>query len=80
MDHSCTWLNLLRYFSVAIGKDRHAMKTRRMQGTLRYQILELMMRFIYTGSVDLIVEIAQDLLRAADQYMEQGLANGFLNI
>ncbi|MCI08178.1 ARM repeat protein interacting WITH ABF2 protein, partial [Trifolium medium] len=31
------------------------------------------MRFIYTGSVDVTLEIAQDLLRAADQYLLEGL-------
>ena len=30
-------------------------------------------RFIYTGSVDVNLEIAQDLLRAADQYLLEGL-------
>ena len=30
-------------------------------------------RYIYTGSVDVNLEIAQDLLRAADQYLLEGL-------
>lgn len=30
-------------------------------------------RFIYTGSVDIKQDIAQDLLRAADQYLLEGL-------
>jgi hypothetical protein len=30
-------------------------------------------RFIYTGSVDVTPDIAQDLLRAADQYLLEGL-------
>jgi hypothetical protein len=30
-------------------------------------------RFIYTGSVDITPDIAQDLLRAADQYLLEGL-------
>jgi hypothetical protein len=30
-------------------------------------------RFIYTGSVEVNVNIAQDLLRAADQYLLDGL-------
>lgn len=30
-------------------------------------------RFIYTGSVDVNLDIAQDLLRAADQYLLDGL-------
>lgn len=30
-------------------------------------------RFIYTGSVDVKLDIAQDLLRAADQYLLEGL-------
>lgn len=30
-------------------------------------------RFIYTGSVDVNADIAQDLLRAADQYLLDGL-------
>lgn len=30
-------------------------------------------RYIYTGSVDVNLDIAQDLLRAADQYLLEGL-------
>lgn len=30
-------------------------------------------RFIYTGSIDISLDIAQDLLRAADQYLLEGL-------
>ena len=30
-------------------------------------------RFIYTGSVKVEIDIAQDLLRAADQYLLDGL-------
>lgn len=30
-------------------------------------------RFIYTGSVEVTNELAQDLLRAADQYLLEGL-------
>lgn len=33
----------------------------------------MMMRFIYTGSVDVTREAAEDLLRAADQYLLDGL-------
>ncbi|CAO2821854.1 unnamed protein product [Amaranthus hypochondriacus] len=40
---------------------------------IRWEIFELMMRFIYTGSVDIKQDIAQDLLRAADQYLLEGL-------
>ncbi|PKA54839.1 arm repeat protein interacting with ABF2 [Apostasia shenzhenica] len=40
---------------------------------IRWEVFESMMRFIYTGSVDISVEIAQDLLRAADQYLLEGL-------
>ncbi|KAJ6794270.1 ARM REPEAT PROTEIN INTERACTING WITH ABF2 [Iris pallida] len=40
---------------------------------IRWEIFELMMRFIYTGSVDVTTTIAQDLLRAADQYLLEGL-------
>lgn len=40
---------------------------------IRWDVFELMMRFIYTGSVDVNLEIAQDLLRAADQYLLEGL-------
>ncbi|KAJ6709040.1 ARM REPEAT PROTEIN INTERACTING WITH ABF2 [Salix koriyanagi] len=32
-----------------------------------------MMRFIYTGSVEINIDLAQDLLRAADQYLLDGL-------
>ncbi|KAL1203301.1 ARM REPEAT PROTEIN INTERACTING WITH ABF2 [Cardamine amara subsp. amara] len=40
---------------------------------IKWEVFELMMRFIYTGSVDITIEIAQDLLRAADQYLLEGL-------
>ncbi|KAG8653871.1 hypothetical protein MANES_05G076800v8 [Manihot esculenta] len=40
---------------------------------IRWDVFELMMRFIYTGSVDVDIEVAQDLLRAADQYLLEGL-------
>jgi len=30
-------------------------------------------RYIYTGSVDVNMDVAQDLLRAADQYLLKGL-------
>ncbi|KAH9765141.1 ARM REPEAT PROTEIN INTERACTING WITH ABF2 [Citrus sinensis] len=40
---------------------------------IRWEVFELMMRFIYTGSVDVTLDIAQDLLRAADQYLLEGL-------
>ncbi|VVA96640.1 unnamed protein product [Arabis nemorensis] len=40
---------------------------------IRWEVFELMMRFIYTGSVSVTIEIAQDLLRAADQYLLEGL-------
>lgn len=40
---------------------------------IRWNVFELMMRFIYTGNVDVSVDIAQDLLRAADQYLLEGL-------
>ncbi|XP_011021566.1 PREDICTED: ARM REPEAT PROTEIN INTERACTING WITH ABF2-like isoform X2 [Populus euphratica] len=40
---------------------------------IRWEVFELMMRFIYTGAVDVTLGIAQDLLRAADQYLLEGL-------
>ncbi|KAF5732769.1 hypothetical protein HS088_TW17G00299 [Tripterygium wilfordii] len=40
---------------------------------IRWDVFELMMRFIYTGSVDINIDIAQDLLRAADQYLLDSL-------
>ncbi|KAK6913906.1 BTB/POZ domain [Dillenia turbinata] len=40
---------------------------------IRWEVFEMMMRFIYTGSVDITLDIAQDLLRAADQYLLEGL-------
>ncbi|XP_065035234.1 ARM REPEAT PROTEIN INTERACTING WITH ABF2-like isoform X2 [Musa acuminata AAA Group] len=40
---------------------------------IRWEVFELMMRFIYTGSVEITTDIAQDLLRAADQYLLEGL-------
>ncbi|CAN4091555.1 unnamed protein product [Withania somnifera] len=40
---------------------------------IRWDVFELMMRYIYTGSVDVKLDVAQDLLRAADQYLLEGL-------
>ena len=38
-----------------------------------YILLPSVFRFIYTGSVTVTRDIAQDLLRAADQYLLEGL-------
>ncbi|KAL8143152.1 hypothetical protein V2J09_016184, partial [Rumex salicifolius] len=40
---------------------------------IRWDVFELMMRFIYTGTVNVSLDIAQDLLKAADQYLLDGL-------
>lgn len=40
---------------------------------IKWDVFELVMRFIYTGSVDVNLDIAQDLLKAADQYLLEGL-------
>ncbi|KAG6434976.1 hypothetical protein SASPL_106621 [Salvia splendens] len=40
---------------------------------IRWEVFELMMKYIYTGSVDVSLDIAQDVLRAADQYLLEGL-------
>uniref|UniRef100_A0A7N0SYL5 BTB domain-containing protein n=1 Tax=Kalanchoe fedtschenkoi TaxID=63787 RepID=A0A7N0SYL5_KALFE len=40
---------------------------------IRWEVFELMIRYIYTGSVDISLDIAQDLLGAADQYLLEGL-------
>ncbi|CAK9151067.1 unnamed protein product [Ilex paraguariensis] len=40
---------------------------------IRWDVFDLMMRYIYTGSVDVNLDISQDLLRAADQYLLEGL-------
>ncbi|KAI4342762.1 hypothetical protein MLD38_027346 [Melastoma candidum] len=40
---------------------------------IRWEVFDLMMRYIYTGSTDVALDIAQDLLRAADQYLLEGL-------
>ncbi|KAL1832844.1 hypothetical protein ACET3Z_002495 [Daucus carota] len=40
---------------------------------IRWDVFELMMRYIYTGSVSVDLDVAQDLLRAADQYLLDGL-------
>ncbi|XVF32582.1 hypothetical protein REPUB_Repub17cG0094500 [Reevesia pubescens] len=40
---------------------------------IKWDVFLLMMRFIYTGSVNVEIDIAQDLLRAADQYLLDGL-------
>ncbi|KAK4257312.1 hypothetical protein QN277_006915 [Acacia crassicarpa] len=36
---------------------------------IKWVVFELMMIFIYTGTVDVNLDLAQDLLRAADQYL-----------
>uniref|UniRef100_A0A3Q7H5S6 BTB domain-containing protein n=1 Tax=Solanum lycopersicum TaxID=4081 RepID=A0A3Q7H5S6_SOLLC len=38
-----------------------------------WDVFELMMRYIYTGSVDVNMGVAKDLLRVADQYLLEGL-------
>ncbi|KAI3506760.1 hypothetical protein L1887_21324 [Cichorium endivia] len=40
---------------------------------ISWETFEKMMRYIYTGSVEVNLRIAQDLLRAADQYLLEGL-------
>ncbi|KAL2948565.1 hypothetical protein AAZX31_20G131300 [Glycine max] len=40
---------------------------------IRWEVFELMMRFVYCGSVDVTLDIALDLLRAANQYLLEGL-------
>ncbi|KAL3676603.1 hypothetical protein R1sor_026551 [Riccia sorocarpa] len=40
---------------------------------INWKVFELMMRCIYTGSVEVSSDVAQDLLRAADQYLLEGL-------
>ncbi|CAH2072881.1 unnamed protein product [Thlaspi arvense] len=40
---------------------------------ISWEVFELMMRFIYTGSVEMDKHLAQDLLVAADQYLLEGL-------
>ncbi|CAM6008724.1 unnamed protein product [Sphagnum balticum] len=40
---------------------------------ISWKVFELMMRCIYTGTVEVTSDIAQDLLRAADQYLLEGL-------
>ncbi|VVB14309.1 unnamed protein product [Arabis nemorensis] len=40
---------------------------------ITWEVFELMMRFIYTGRVNITKHLAQDLLVAADQYLLQGL-------
>lgn len=40
---------------------------------IRFDVFELMMRYMYTGQVEVPVELAQDLLRASDQYLLEGL-------
>ncbi|XP_027351055.1 ARM REPEAT PROTEIN INTERACTING WITH ABF2-like [Abrus precatorius] len=36
---------------------------------ITWEVFELMMRYIYCGTVDVNLDIAQDLLKAADQYL-----------
>ncbi|CAM6085940.1 unnamed protein product [Calypogeia fissa] len=40
---------------------------------ISWKVFELMMRCIYTGTVEVTADVAQDLLRAADQYLLEGL-------
>ncbi|XP_020238767.1 ARM REPEAT PROTEIN INTERACTING WITH ABF2 [Cajanus cajan] len=40
---------------------------------IKWDVFELLMRFLYTGKVDVCFDIAQDLLGAADQYLLGGL-------
>jgi hypothetical protein len=40
---------------------------------IRWPVFEAMMTCVYTGSVEVTPAIAEDLLRAADQYMLEGL-------
>ncbi|CAH9132738.1 unnamed protein product [Cuscuta epithymum] len=40
---------------------------------IKWNVFELMMRYVYTGSVAVNLEIAHDLLRASDQYLLEGL-------
>ncbi|KAK7285352.1 hypothetical protein RJT34_20121 [Clitoria ternatea] len=40
---------------------------------IKWDVFESMMRFIYTGNVDVNKDIALDLFRAADQYLLDGL-------
>ncbi|KAH9609572.1 hypothetical protein KSS87_023379, partial [Heliosperma pusillum] len=40
---------------------------------IQWNVFQLMMRYIYTSSVNVSLDIAQDLLRAADQYLLEGL-------
>ncbi|XP_057438771.1 ARM REPEAT PROTEIN INTERACTING WITH ABF2-like [Lotus japonicus] len=40
---------------------------------IKWNVFELMMRFIYTGTVEVKLDIVEDLLRAADQYLLDGL-------
>ncbi|KAI5426685.1 hypothetical protein KIW84_032206, partial [Lathyrus oleraceus] len=40
---------------------------------IKWNVFELMMRFIYTGTVDVDLDVAPDLLKAADQYLLDGL-------
>ncbi|XP_076923258.1 ARM REPEAT PROTEIN INTERACTING WITH ABF2-like [Bidens hawaiensis] len=40
---------------------------------ISWETFELMMRYIYTGSVEISSSVAHDLLKAADQYLLEGL-------
>ncbi|CAN7121240.1 unnamed protein product [Brassica rapa subsp. narinosa] len=40
---------------------------------ISWEVFELMMRFIYTGKINITKYLAQDLLVAADQYLLEGL-------
>ncbi|CAI0448899.1 unnamed protein product [Linum tenue] len=40
---------------------------------ITWEVFDLMMRFIYTGSVEVNIDVAHELLRAADQYLLDGL-------
>ncbi|PWZ09844.1 hypothetical protein Zm00014a_002226 [Zea mays] len=59
------------YFMTLISSEKDARDIE--IPNIRWDVFELMMRFIYTGSVQVTSEIAQDLLRAGDQYLLEGL-------
>ncbi|KAK7242996.1 hypothetical protein RIF29_37778 [Crotalaria pallida] len=40
---------------------------------IKWDVFELMMRYLYTGTLDVNLDIAHDLFRAADQYLLEGL-------
>jgi hypothetical protein len=57
---------MYKFYSGIVGQSHFCL-------TNFYKFLVRYLRFIYTGNVEVATDNAQDLLRAADQYLLEGL-------